>query len=311
MSKDPFMNPDYKPDENTRQEIEKLHNDGVSLSGIHLKYADMKNAKLVNVDMSGADLTRSDFSGASMYGANFKGANLFKANFEGANLKSANLCNCDLLGADLSNTKLNNVEWGEDYKVFNELRAEAALAEGNPNKAKEKYKEAEDIYRALKISLKTQTLGDDVGKFFEREMIVRRKQMPRFSPRRIIYKLAHLTTGYGEKIGNIFYTAIWIIIACALLYGIEGVSYLVFQDSHLDREDLTLGFFGDVDEFGGMLNVIGNLLYFSVVVFSTVGFGDIVPIGLFGKSIMVFEGIIGGLIMAVLIIALYKQLMDR
>ena len=301
MSKNPFLNPDYKPDDNTRQEIENLHNDGVSLSGIYLKYADMKNAKLVNVDMSGADLTRSDFSGASMYGANLEGANLFKANFEGANLKSANLCNCDLLGADFSNAKLNNVEWGADYKIINEKEAESALEEGNHKKSKEKYKEAEDIYRTLKISLKKQTLGDDVGKFFEREMIARRKQMPRLSPRRIIYKLAHLTTGYGEKIGNIFYTAIWVIIASALLYGIEGVSY----------KSYVLGFFGDVEQYGGMLPVIGNLFYFSIVVFSTVGFGDIVPIGPLGKSIMIFEGIIGGLIMAVLIIALYKQLMDR
>ena len=43
MSKEPFMNPDYKPNENTRNEIEKLHKDGVSLSGINLKYANMKN----------------------------------------------------------------------------------------------------------------------------------------------------------------------------------------------------------------------------------------------------------------------------
>ena len=82
MSKDPFMNSEYKPDENTLKEIEKMHDDGVSLSGACLKYAQMKNAKLVNVDMSGADLTRSDFSGASMYGANLEGANLTEANFQ-------------------------------------------------------------------------------------------------------------------------------------------------------------------------------------------------------------------------------------
>ena len=301
MSKDPFMDPDYKADENTQEKIEKLHDEGVSLSGIYLKYANMQNANLVNVDLSNADLTRSDFSGSSMYGANLEGANLFKANFENVNLKSANLCNCNLLGADFSNTKLNNIEWGKDYKVFNEKDAEIALAEGNHEKAKEKFKEAEDIYRALKISLQKQTLGDDVGKFFEREMIVKRKQMSRFTPLRMISKLAHITTGYGEKVGNIFYSAIWIIIVCTFFYGIEGVSY----------KEQVLGFFGDVEQNGGILYVIGNLFYFSVVVFSTVGFGDIVPIGPIGKSIVIFEGIIGSLIMAVLIIALYKQLMDR
>ena len=301
MSKDPFMNPDYKPDEHTHQKIEKLHKDGVSLSGIYLKYANMKDVNLVKVDLSGADLTRSDFSGASMYGANLEGANLFKANLEGANLKSANMNNCDLLGADFSDTKLNNVEWGKDYKIINEKAAEDALGAGNLDKAKEKYKEAEDIYRTLKISLQTQTLGDDVGKFFEREMIARRKQLPRFSPLRMISKLAHLTTGYGEKVRNIFYTAILVIIVCALLYGIDGVSYKGF----------ILGFFGDVEQFGGILHVIGNLFYFSVVVFTTVGFGDIVPMDALGKSLVIFESLSGTLIISILIIALYKQHMDR
>ena len=50
MSKDKFLNSDYKPDENTKQEIEALHKEGVSLSGVQLKYADMSNVKLVNAD---------------------------------------------------------------------------------------------------------------------------------------------------------------------------------------------------------------------------------------------------------------------
>ena len=175
MEKDKFFNPDYKPDENTRKEIETLHKEGTSLSDVQLQFADMKNAHLSNADLSNSDLTRADFSGASMYGVNLEGANLFKTNLEGANLKAANMKNCNMLGADFSNTKLNSVEWSTDYKIINEQEAEAALAQGNHKKSKEKYKEAEDIYRALKISLKTQTLGDDVGKFFEREMIVRRK----------------------------------------------------------------------------------------------------------------------------------------
>ena len=60
-----------------------------------------------------------------------------------------------------------------------------------------------------------------------------------------------------------------------------------------------------------LLSTIGNLFYFSVVVYSTVGFGEMVPIGPIGKSVMIFEGIIGGLVLAILIIALYKKSMDR
>ena len=36
-----------------------------------------------------------------------------------------------------------------------------------------------------------------------------------------------------------------------------------------------------------------------------------VPIGPLGKIIMMFEGIMGGLVLAILIIALYKKTMDR
>ena len=301
MSINKFLNTEYKPDANTKAEIEKLHSDGKSLSGVQLKFADMKNAKLVNADLSNSDLTRADFSGASMYGVNLEGSNLFKTNFEGANLKSAKLRNCDLLSADFTNTKLNNVEWDEDYKVINEREAEKARSEGDHEKSKEKYKEAEDIYRTLKISLQAQTLGEYTGKMFLREMIVKRKQMPMFSPLRIISKITHLAFGYGEKIGNIFYSIIAVLVACALIYGINGVVY----------QDRNLSFFADDIQEYGYWRTFGNLFYFSVVVFSTVGFGEITPIGLLNKTVMITEGMIGGIIMSIIMIAIYKHLMDR
>ena len=301
MSIDKFLNPDFTPDESTKAEVENLHKEGHSLAGINLKFADMSQAKLVNADLSNSDLTRADFSGASLYGVNLEGSNLFKTNFEEANLKSANLINCDLLGADFTNTKLNNVDWGKDYKVINEIEAEKAVASGDHEKANEKYNEAEDIYRALKISMQNQTLGEDVGKMFVREMIVKRKQMPKFSPIRFISKIAHITTGYGEKLGNILYSVIAVLVVCALIYGIDGVVY----------QDRNLSFFADDIQEYGYLRTFGNLFYFSVVIFSTVGFGEITPFGLLNKTVMIFEGMTGGLILSIFVIAVYKQLMDR
>jgi len=184
MSKDKFLNPDYKPDENTKQEIENLHKEGISLSGVQLKYAEMSNVKLVNADLSHADLTRADFSGASLYGVNLEGANLFKASFEGANLKAANMKNCNLLGVDFSGAKLNNVDWGEEHKVINEIEAEEANAAGDKQTAIEKYKEAGDVYRNLKINLQAQTLGEDVGQVFLREI-----NYPFFHPSELLQKL--------------------------------------------------------------------------------------------------------------------------
>ena len=301
MGENKFFNPDFKPDENTRNEIENLHKEGIPLLGVQLQFADMKNTNLTNANLSNSNLTRADFSGASMYGVNLEGANLFKTNLEGANLKAANMKNCNMLGADFSNTKLNNVDWDEDYKVINEREAEDALSSGDVDTAKEKYRESEDIYRALKITLQKQSLGEDTGEMFLREMIVKRKQLPLFSPLRLAHKFAHFVFGYGEKIGNILYSILTILVTCALIYGINGIDY----------QDRNLSFFAeDIQEYG-YLKTFGNLFYFSVVVFSTVGFGEITPLGLLNKTVMIFEGLTGGIITTIFIIAIYRQLMDR
>ena len=298
MNKEKYINPNYQSDNSTASELENLNSQKEDLSKFYLSNANLEKINLVDAKMEQANLSRANLRNASMYGINLKGTNLFKADFENANLNNADLRNCNLLGANLSNTKLKNVNWGKDYKVINEIEAEKAYDNGDIETAKEKYKEAEDIYRAIKISMQSQTLGTETGEFFIREMVSRRKQFDKFSGARIGSKIIQITTGYGEKLGNIAFTIIGIIIACMFLYGIEGVSY----------QDKILGFFSD--DFS-LLSTIGNLFYFSVVVYSTVGFGEMVPIGPIGKSVMIFEGIIGGLVLAILIIALYKKSMDR
>ena len=277
-----------------------------NLSEFNLHQANLEKINLVNATMKNSDLSKSNLKNASLYGINLSGSNLFKSNLKSANLNGANLENCNLLGANLTNTKLRNIKWGENYKVINELEAENAYKKGDIELANKKYKEAEDVYRSIKISMQSQTLGNDTGEFFIREMIVQRKQFSKFSPRRIGSKIIEITTGYGENLGNIIFTILGIIITCMILYGIEGVYY--GDPVHGDR---IIGFFTkDIENFG-LLNTIGNLFYFSVVVYSTVGFGEIIPIGPLGKSIVIFEGIIGGLVLAILIIALYKKAMDR
>ena len=306
MNKEKYTDSNYIPDEKTSSEIELLNKQKEDLSNSNLKKAQLKNIYLVDAVLKNSDFSRSNLQNASMFNADLSGSNLFKANLENANLKNANLENCNLLGANLSNTKLTNVHWGKDYKVINELDAEEAYKNGDIEASKKKYKEAEDVYRAIKMSLQSQTLGDDTGIFFMREMTAKRKQFNKFSTARIGSKIIEITTGYGEKLSNILFTVIGIILLSMILYGIEGVKY-----GDPINGDRIIGFFTEDAQKFGLLNTIGNLFYFSVVVYSTVGFGEMLPIGPLGKSVMIFEGIMGGLVLAILIIALYKKTMDR
>tara|TARA_Y100000814_G_C12329956_1_gene401074 strand:+ start:567 stop:1487 length:921 start_codon:yes stop_codon:yes gene_type:complete len=306
MAKEKYKDPNYKTDCNTAQEVEALYKKNKNLSNLKLNNLSLKGLYLVDAKMKNCELEKVDFENASMYGIDLSGSNLFKANFENANLKNANLENCNLLGANFNNSQLENINWGKDCKIVNELEAEKALSNGDTSTANKKYKEAEDVYRNIKISLQNQTLGDDTGTFFIREMISRRKQFNKFSTARIGSKIIEITTGYGEKLGNIIFTIIGTILFCMILYGIEGVKY--GDPIHGDR---IIGFFSDDLQQYGLLNTLGNLFYFSVVVYSTVGFGEMLPVGPVGKATMIFEGLTGGLVLAILIIALYKKTMDR
>lgn len=284
-------------DDEVKDTLEKMCRDGHSLAGFFIQNVNLNDIGLINADLENADFSRSNLSYAHLYRTNMKGVNLFKADLTGANLRAANLINCNFLGANLYKTKFDNATWDRNYVIINEKEAIAAEKTNNYELAQQKYKEAEEIYRNIKLSLGDQGYNRDASHFFHREMVVHRKQMPLFSFKRFFSKIMDLTTGYGEKPLNVITTMMVDIIVCATFYGIFGAQY----------GDLTLRFTNNALPFA---EVMGNLLYFSTVVFTTVGFGDITPIGA-SKAIMMAQGLSGQVLIAFFIVALYKKMMSR
>ncbi len=289
------MGADRKP--LTRAEVEALYAERGTLAGADLARADLRDIRLIEADLSAADLTRADLTDAHLFGANLQGANLFKANLEGSNLNGADLRRCNLLGTVFRNTKLSNVVLDPGFMVVNEQAAIDALRRGDRETAQDKYMEARDVYRNLKLALDRQIPSRDVGMLFVREMSVNRKLMPRYSIQRLISKFLHVSLGYGEQIGRIIGSILVMMLASALVFGVEGVRY----------GDQLLRFGSEA----GLLATFGDLLYFSVVVFTTVGFGDITPFGPLGKITVIIEGIGGTIYIAILVIAIYKNSMTR
>jgi hypothetical protein len=285
------------PESGLKEKLETLARQEHSMAGFDLKKAELQDAALIAADLEHADLSRADLKGAHLYGANLQGANLFKADLHGANLRAANLVDCNLLGANLEGTKLENAQWDKDYVIINEKQANEASRTGDRQTALKKYKEAEEIYRNLKLSYRLQGQGKYESPFFYREMVVQRKQMPIFTLHHIWSKFIDLTTGYGEKPTRVVLTMAADIVMAAILYGLLGLKY---GHSHLGfwTTDLPVG------------ETVYNLLYFSTVVFTTVGFGDIVPTGA-SKVVMMLQGLSGQILIAFFIVALYKKLMSR
>ena len=219
------------------------------------------------------------------------GSSLMKADFTGANLHCANLSDCNLLGTKFHDAKLENVNWGN--KVIQEEQADQSE---NQEEKLDLYEQAEEIYRHLRKVFENQGLFENAGYFFEREMVVRRKQMPKYSTKRLISKIVDLFCGYGEQPIRVVVFSSITILGFATLYFFSGVN-----------------FSGEEVAFNSSLSAKANALaylesiYFSIVTFTTLGYGDITPTGL-SRLFAAIEALMGSFTLALFVVVFVKKM---
>jgi len=295
-----WHNPNVKKDKHDiKSQLEQKAKNDDSMEGYQLEGADLEDIHLVGADLRGVNLKRANVRLGHLYTINLEGANLFKVDFSDANLRGANLNDTDLLGIKLNNALLERVTWGDSGKIRNEIEAEEEFRKGNKKFALEKFLEAEEIYRNVKTNFKDRGLSHEGGKFFYREMIMKRKQLPLFSLERFWSKVIDIICGYGEypfkivtfSFSYIFFNA---LIFCFLgFHGSEGT--MRFSLEHYPLENLRVAY---------------NAVYYNFVTFTTLGYGDFSPSGI-GKLFAFTESFIGAFLMAFFVITIYKQMMER
>ncbi len=283
-----------------KRKLEEKQKNGESLEGFFLKGADLEDVHLMMVNLHKVNLWRANLRHAHLFGADLSQTCLFKANLDHANLKQANLEDAELLGAFFGHADLENIQIGRDHKVKNELEADSLQRQGKKKEAKEKYLEAEEIYRNLKSNFKRRGQSFDGGHYFYREMIMKRRQMPLFSVERFWSYNMDFVTGYGEKPYKIIGFSVFYIVLCALIFSLLGIHH-------------SSGFFSQVSTAYSLsenLTVLYDALYFSVVTFTTLGYGDFMPVGI-GKLIATVEAFSGAFLTALFTITMYKWYMER
>ncbi|MBI4972002.1 MAG: pentapeptide repeat-containing protein [Candidatus Omnitrophica bacterium] len=274
----------------------KKHLDGAHLEKMDLSHTDLSGARLVKAHCEGAAFVRTNFEGAHLYGANFRGANLFNANFRRANLKETDLRGANVLEIKIDDAKILGIHWGNKGMVQNEVEGREFEKKGDIQKAKEKFREAEEIYRNVRIHLMAVGIFDEAADFFYREMVVRRKQMPFYSIQRFSSKIIDLLCGYGEKTFRVISAAAIFIIGNSFAYFGFGIKY----------GDEILRYVSDQ-------NLMQNLreyllcLYFSVVTLTTLGYGDIAPIGI-SRAFAVNEAFWGAFMMALFVLVFGRKM---
>lgn len=273
---------------NTDEPMSKFSLVKANLSGINL----VKKASKTGYQLTDSDLYRADLTHAHCFKLDLSGSSLMKADFSFANLHCANLSNCNLLGAIFKGAKLENVTWGEQIMQEQQAAEAQDLAV-----AKDYYEQAEEVYRNLRMVTEKQGLFEQAGQFFQNEMAMRRMQMPLFSLHRIISKFVDLFCGYGERPSRVVAFTLVVIGVFSILFfysGIQSSGQTVAFDSSLSVSD----------NFKYYL----DSLYFSVVTYTTLGYGDISPTLGLSRFFAAIEALIGGFTLALFVVVFVKKM---
>jgi len=280
--------------------LQEWAHSGQSMSHFMLRKAHLQHLDLVcrntltGYDLTHADLYRADLSFSHLFNVNLTGASLMKANLDGANLHCANLTNCNLLGVNFKTTKIAHVNWGKE--LLQEQQAKQAYKERNQPLYLDYLQQAEEICRSIRISAEHQGLHREAGHFFHREMVVRRKQLPLLSLSRLTSKAADVICGYGEHTGKVIGFALMMIVACSVLFGFTGI----YDNGQFVTFDSQLSVWENIKHWG-------NCLYFSVVTFTTLGYGDLVPSHA-ARMIAAIEAFTGSFTMAVFVVVFVQKM---
>lgn len=273
---------------------------GGLLRGISLKHANLTGVDLVNhhskagYDFSHADFYKADLTNAHMFNINLTDASLMKADLRLANLNCANLANTNLLGARWHESKFENIKIGKRLKQ--EQLAIQCTKQGDFTQACDYFEQAEEIYRDLRKHAEHEGIFSMSGRFIQKELKMRRMQLPKFSAKRITSKIVDLFCGYGEAPLRIVGISLLMIILCAFLYAMTGLNYQgeiqVFDRNASFQENLNLFF---------------SCLYYSVVTFTTLGYGDFTPVGI-SRAIAAIEAFTGSFTIALFVVVFVKKM---
>ena len=265
-----------------------------NFSGSILFDANLKNAELLGSNLSDCDLTSANFDGSDLTRSSLQGARLWHANLRNATLVEANLSRCDLWNANLFNTRL----WRTD------LLQAISLSKKNfhhrANKFLSTYRlnekgilSAEEAYRDLKSYFLANGRYDDASwasfkeKTMERLLLKKKKNLA-YLPSSIM----NLLCGYGEKPHRIVLSSFFVIMLYTMAYFM--LKAIIYTPALRYRP------------------VITDYIYYSVITFTTVGYGDFIP-----KSTLLFrflaasEAFIGAFMIGLFIFTLARKYSAR
>jgi uncharacterized protein YjbI with pentapeptide repeats len=278
------------------------------LSGAEFHDADLRRA-----EFSDADLRRAEFSDADFRLAKFRDADVFGANFRHANLQETVFTSTDCREATFTSALLYETAF-EDSRLNsqttfyesntsrpvcvyeeNELTTEKLPDDVHPLKA------ARWVYRRLETLHEENALSEEARNFhISKEEAERKLYKERGNRRRHVKTLMWALTNHGESVRRLLGWWAAIIIGAGLLFPFVGG----IKDSN--GGTYAINSLAELGTWAGWNDLLINI-YFSIITFSTIGYGDLSPAAPGSRVLVAFESITGALLLALLIFVLGRR----
>ena len=317
--------------------LEGRHLQGSDFSETDLRDANISEANLSDVNFSDADLSGADLSEANIKNADFSEANLHDANlrdadargatFERANLENAAMTRTNLRNANIRDARLFEVSfsdtWINEATELGELcvyEKEADTGIDRDHRTVERHHAAAWSYRALENLCRENALPGLTRHYFVREKEARRKHAWETKNYRHALKAeaSRWVMEHGSNPWRIVGVSAFVIVLFGLLYPVTGglVDSVTGPSGAQTASDapsptiITYWPEGELPEFNVLLydlpRIFGTSLYFSVVTFATLGYGDIYVTGL-ARGLATIETILGSVLIALLVFVLSRS----
>lgn len=254
---------------------------GAAFLGSNLDGAELFRAKLMNAELHGASMRNADLRHANLSDADLNGADLTGANLEKANLSRTNLSGVNFTGANLSGANLSEANMFRANITGSKLCA-ARL---------ENTFVGEIVYDVQNWTCAGIHASSCYGNPFFKRDVEDEDWLEHFKvqkPR--LFRVWKATSDCGRSLSRV----VSISGVIALLFG------CIYAQSSVPLIEVT----GTEDSWFAPF-------YYSIVTFTTLGFGDITPSTLLGQFVVVIEVLLGYLALGILVSILANKVARR
>jgi uncharacterized protein YjbI with pentapeptide repeats len=257
---------------------------GAKLSGADLYKVDASGATLIETDLEGVYAAESTFTGCDLRGArladaDLSGADLAAARLTAADLRRANLTRADIRDADLRDADLASAILGElTYGSFRSMRGHYHGIRGLKSASGNALfvRDARDQDYLDTLERRIEATPSPVGRTWRR-----------------FWFRAWGLIDYGRGLARLGTYALTLALAFGVLYSL----------------DMRLGW--GLMDYSSSAGSWLSPFYYSIVTYTTLGFGDITPKHWIGEIIVVVEVVLGYVTLGMLLSILADRVARR